>query len=116
MSYISSPVAKTVANVHTLARHISEIEDKKNGVRQEGFFDVFMNTNVPSISKFLKSTSGILSISLAIVIFVAAVLVIKYGRWDDEKIKLSLGKYISDFLILSAINFNYMCICLYVNV
>ena len=116
MSYISSPVAKTVSNVHTIARHISEIEDKKNGVRQEGFFDVFMNTNVPSISKFLKSTSGVLSISFAIVTIAAAVLVIKYGRWDDEKMKLSLGKYIGVFVILSAMNFNYMCICLYVNV
>ena len=92
MSYISSPVAKTVSNVHTLARHISEIEDKKNGVGPAPFFNVFMNTNVPSISKFLKSTSGILSISLAIVTIVAIVLVIKYGRWDDEKMKLPVGK------------------------
>ena len=92
MSCISSPVAKTVSNVHKLARHISEIEDKNKGVRQEPFFNVFMNTNVPSISKFLKSTSGILSISLAIVTIVAIVLVIKYGRWDDEKMKLPVGK------------------------
>ena len=92
MSYISSPVAKTVSNIHTLARHISEIEDKNNGARQKPFFNIYMNTNVPSISKFLKSTSGIFSISLAIVIIIATVVAIKYGRWDDEKMKLSLGK------------------------
>ena len=107
MSYISSPVAKTISNVHTLARHISEIEDKKNGVRQEGFFDVFMNTNVPSISKFLKSTFGVLSISFAIVTIAAAVLVIKYGRRDDEKIKLSLGKYISAMNFLANFTFRH---------
>ena len=114
MSYISSPVAKTISNVHTLARHISEIEDKKNGVGQEPFFNVFMNKNVPSISKFLKSTSGILLISLAILIIVAAVLVIKYGRWDDEKMKLSLGKYIGVFVILSAMNFLANFVCMFV--
>ena len=92
MSYISSPVAKTVSNAHTLALHVSEIEEKEKGVGQEPFLNVFMNTNVPSISKFLKSTSGVLSISLAIVTIVAAVHVIMYGRWDDKKIKISLGK------------------------
>ena len=91
MSYISSPVAKTVSNAHTLALHVSEIEEKEKGVGQEPFLNVFMNTNVPSISKFLKSTSGILSISLAILIIIAAIVVIKYGRWDDNKMKLSLG-------------------------
>ena len=111
MSYISSPVAKTVSNVHTLARHISEIDDKNKRARQEPFFHVFNDTNDPSISKFLKSTSGILSISLAIVTIVATVLVIKYGRWDDEKMKLSLGKYIGVFFILSTIDFlMYACV------